>query len=189
MTPRARHRDRNKPSEPQNVGPPKVQPFKTQEDRARWVEAETERRLREEETIGEIELEPLDNFPPQAGWFRNDGEPPPNRRAGEECKALAAVIASSCNGWPSKPTAAEAEQVMKSRTRGSREDAIAWTIATESSVELVMEAEEDGGYSLQDLAWWIRELQIPAYKRIRWLNAMSRGWTGQQRRAAQTATR
>ena len=153
------------------------------------MDAETERRLKDEESADETELEPLDTFPPRGGWFRKDDDPPPNRKAGEDCRAIAAVIAGSCNGWRWTPTAAEAERVMKSRTRGSRQDAIAWTIATESSIELIVEAEEDWGYSLQDLAWWIRELRIPAYKRIRWLNAMSRGWTGQQERAARTAAR
>ena len=159
-----------------------AQPDDRQEERARWVKAETEHRMTEEESIDEIELEPLENFPPHAGWFRMNEDQPPRRKPGEPCTALDAVIAGSCNGWRSKPTAIEAEQALRNRNRGSREDAIAWTIATESSVELIVEAEKDWAYSLQDLAWWIRELRIPAYKRIRWLNAMSRGWTGQQQK-------
>ena len=158
------------------------QPHDHQEKRAQWLHTETERRLIEEDSIDETELEPLENFPPRAGWFRMNENRPTPRKSGEPCAALATVIAGSCNGWRSKPTAVEAEQAMRNRNRGSREDAIAWTIATESSIELIVEAEEDGAYSLQDLAWWIRELRIPAYKRIRWLNAMSRGWTGQQQK-------
>lgn len=36
-----------------------------------------------------------------------------------------------------------------------------------------MAAETTGEYSLQDVAWWIRELEIPSCERIRWLNAMA----------------
>ena len=82
-----------------------------------------------------------------------------------------------------KPTALEAERALKERRRGDRADAIAWTIATESSDILVIEAEMDNGYSLQDLAWWIRELKIPAYRRINWLNTMSRAWTARHHKA------
>ena len=38
----------------------------------------------------------------------------------------------------------------------------------------MMAAETSGEYSLQDIAWWIQELEIPCYERIRWLNAMAR---------------
>ena len=165
-----------------------AQPNEDQEERAKWLDAETERRSIEEDSIDEVELEPLENFPPKTGWFRTNEDRPPRRRPGKPCAALNAVIAGSCNGWRSKPTAVEAEQAIKDRKRGSWQDAIAWTIATESSIVLIVEAEEDGAYSLQDLAWWIRELRIPAYKRIRWLNAMSRGWTAEQKHAPEAIT-
>ena len=147
----------------------------------RWAEEETYRRLREEDRNREAEIDPIANFPPEGGWFR-DGDGP-QRSPDEPCKALAAVIHGSCNGWPAKPTALEAERALKERRRGNRADAIAWTIATESSDILVIEAEMDNGYSLQDLAWWIRELKIPAYRRINWLNTMSRAWTATHEKA------
>ena len=42
---------------------------------------------------------------------------------------------------------------------------------TESNIDVLMLAEITGEYSLRDIAWWIRELEIPCQERIQWLNA------------------
>ena len=149
-------------------------------DRQRWVRREARRRLREETANEEITLSPAEHFPARSGWFGNGDQNTRTRAAGEPCPALDALVHGSCNGWREKPTAVEVERVMKARTRGPRADAIARTVATESSRLLIMKAEQEGGYSLQDLAWWIHELELPAWELIRWLNAMSTGWMKQQ---------
>ena len=152
------------------------------DDRQRWVRQEAGRRLREETANEEIALSPAEHFPARSGWFRNGDHNARTRAPGEPCPALDALVHGSCNGWREKPTAGEVERVMKARTRGPRADAIARTVATESSRLLIMKAEQEDGYSLQDLAWWIHELELPAWELIRWLNAMSTGWMKQQSR-------
>ena len=152
------------------------------DDWQRWVRQEARRRLREETANGEMALSPAEHFPARSGWFRNGDENARTRAAGEPCPALDALMHGSCNGWREKPTAGEVERVMKARTRGPRADALARTVATESSRLLIMRAEQEDGYSLQDLVWWIHELELPAWELIRWLNAMSTGWMKQQSR-------
>ena len=143
---------------------------------AEWLNGEIERRIVEEDARRPVELDEIENLPAQGGWLANTNRNRRARRAGEPCRALTALIHGACNGWQRKPTALQVEAVMKGRKRGDREDGIAWTVVTESPIELIVEAEADDGYSLQDLGWWIRELKIPAYKRIRWLNTMGRSW-------------
>lgn len=150
------------------------------EELQHWIDLETEHRLIEEDPYAEAELESIRNFPPKAGWFRPLHRTPGKRPPNEPCIAIETVIHSSCNGWTKKPTALEAEHIMKARQRGEWADVVAWMIATESPLELIVAAEQDGAYSLQDLAWWIKNLKIPAYKRIRWLNAMARSWSAEQ---------
>ena len=154
----------------------------TLQDWQHRVRQEAKRRLREETPNKEITLSPTEHFPARSGWFQNGDENARTRPPGEPCPALEALVHGSCNGWREKPTADEVERVMKGRTRGPRADAIARTVATESSRLLIMKAEREGGYSLQDLAWWIHELELPAWELIRWLNAMSTGWVRQQAR-------
>ena len=48
----------------------------------------------------------------------------------------------------------------------------------------IAEADAAGAFSLQDLAWWIKEIGLPCYSRIKWLNAMGRAWRLQERRNA-----
>lgn len=153
------------------------EPKRGREDDLRWVGTEIDRRIREEDPDRREALEPLDNFPAEPGWFARSG--PARRPRGPDggSPALAAVIHGSCNGWPEKPTALEAEAAIKARRRNDDADDIAWTVVTESSTTLIIEAEAEGAYSLQDLAWWIRELRIPAHGRIRWLNAAAEAWS------------
>ncbi|MDE2907380.1 MAG: hypothetical protein OXQ28_14995 [Acidobacteriota bacterium] len=150
------------------------------DDWQRWVQQETARRRRDELPNRETTLSPPEHFPARSGWFGSGDENARTRAAGEPCPALDTLVHGSCNGWREKPTAAEVERVMKARIRGPRADAIARTVATESSRLLIMRAEQEGGYSLQDLAWWMHELKLPAWELIRWLNAMSTGWMRQQ---------
>lgn len=146
----------------------------------RWVRQEARRRIRDETPNAEATLSPPEHFPARSGWFRSQDENARTRAPGAPCPALDALVHGSCNGWREKPTASEVERVMKARARGPRADAIARTIATESSRLQIMKAEQEGGYSLQDLAWWIHALELPAWGLIRWLNAMSTGWMRQQ---------
>ena len=90
------------------------------EDDLRWVGTEIDLRIREEDPDRREELEPLDNFPAEPGWFARNG--PARRPRGRDggSPALAAVIHGSCNGWPEKPTALEAEASIKAGPAGCR---------------------------------------------------------------------
>lgn len=139
-----------------------------------WMQRESQRRITEENPYRDEALAPVARFPAESGWFRrHDGTDPRTRRPGEPCRALQGLVHGCCNGWRQKPTALEAEEAIKNRTPGTRANAIAWTAVTESTIALIIETEKDHGYSLQDLAWWIHELEIPAKRLIHWLNAMS----------------
>ena len=96
------------------------------------------------------------------------------RAPGEPSRALDIMVNSYCCGWRRKPTPLEAEEAIKSRLPTSRNASIAFMVLTEPPNRLVMEGEADGAYSLQDLAWWLHRRRIPAYGRIRWLNAFAR---------------
>ena len=138
----------------------------------KWIDAECARREEREDPDREAAVLPLDRFPTKTGRFEN-----PYIDAilvQYPAGAMAALIGDACNGWKRIPTEAEAIEAMRARRRGVFEDSIARAIITESDIDLVMAAETTGEYSLQDMAWWIRELKIPCYERIRWLNAMAR---------------
>lgn len=153
---------------------------------AAWVKRETERRLAEEDPTAIRELVPLEDLPNRTGWMRRPGGREP-RRAGETSSSLENLVHGSCNGWKRKPTAAEAEQVMRARMRGDREDSIASTVITESSQWMILEAEAEDAYSLQDVGWWIRELGIPCHRLIGWLNALSEAWVADRAAAVRRA--
>ena len=155
------------------------------EERAGWAKRESERRIAEENPTVVHQLVPLEELPNRTGWLRKaDGTDSTPRGAGEASSSLENLVHGRCNGWKRKPTATEAEQVMKSRIRGMREDSIASTVITESSWWMILEAEAEDAYSLQDVGWWIRELEIPCHRLIGRLNALSEAWL-----ADRTATR
>ena len=146
-------------------------------ERAAWARRETDRRIAEEDPTAVGQLVPLDDLPNRTGWLRKpDGTEPTPRRVGETSSSLDNLVHGSCNGWKRKPTTAEAEQVMRGRIRGGREDSVASTVITESSWWMILEAEVEDAYSLQDVGWWIRELEIPCHRLIGWLNALSETW-------------
>ena len=142
-----------------------------------WVRRETRRRIVEETTRGPVELKPVESFPHGRPIFNNEMRPLPPRVPGEPCRALDIMVNSYCCGWRQKPTALEAEAAVKSRNPTKRNAAIALMVVTEPPNSLVAEGEADGAYSLQDLAWWLHRRRIPAYRRIRWLNAFARRGT------------
>ena len=140
-----------------------------------WVRRETDRRLREEDPERPSEVAPVECFPnldepmfvgPYSSWRR--------KAEGTPSRAIASMISSYCCGWAVRPDPLEAERAMKGRTVTGRSHAIASMIGTEPETGLVMEAVAEGAFSLQDLAWWLKELAIPAYRRINWLNAFAR---------------
>ena len=157
----------------------------TPDERREWVRNETQRRLKEENQSRRAEIDEPGMFPAETGWF--NGPYADRLTAGMPEGALATVIHGSCNGWRDKPSVAEARNAIRRRKRETRADSIAWTIATESSERVIMAGEARGEYSLQDLAWWIRELNIPCYRRINWLNTMGRAWRRQQQVGRETA--
>ena len=137
-----------------------------------WIDAECARREEREDPDREAAVLPLDRFPTKTGRFKNPYIDAILRQF--PAGAMAALIAQACCGWKRRPTATEAIDAIRARRRGERADSIALAVITESDIDLVMAAETSGEYSLQDIAWWIQELEIPCYERIRWLNAMAR---------------
>ena len=139
-----------------------------------WARRETRRRAIEETTCGPVELKPVESFPHGRPIFNNAMRGLRPRAPGEPCRALDIMVNSYCCGWRQKPTPLEAEKAIKSRLPTRRNGSIAFMVLTEPPNRLVMEGEADGAYSLQDLAWWLHRRRIPAYGRIRWLNAFVR---------------
>lgn len=147
-------------------------------ERLDWMRRENKRRIREEDPDRPAEIAPVECFPgrdepmfagPYSSW-RPKAEGTPSR-------AIASMIGSYCCGWKRRPDPLEAERAMKERGVTGRSRAIASMIATEPEPGLIMEAVAEGAFSLQDLAWWLKELAIPAYRRINWLNAFARPQT------------
>ena len=160
----------------------KPQPESTLE----WARRETLRRAVEEQGDGPVELKPVKSFPHGQAIFNNELRGLQPREAGEPSRPLNIMVSSYCCGWPEPPTALEVESAIKSRDPTRRKAAIALMVLTEPPNYLVMEGEADGAYSLQDLAWWLHRRQIPAYGRIRWLNAFAQqtgGTEGERARA------
>ena len=141
--------------------------------RTDWARRETRRRA-VEETPGPVELKPVESFPHGRPIFNNEMRRLPPRAPGEPCRALDIMVNSYCCGWARPPTALEAETALKSRHPTKRNAAIALMVTTEPPNSLVALGEADGAYSLQDLAWWLARRRIPAYRRIRWMNAFAR---------------
>ena len=139
-----------------------------------WARRETRRRALEEEPPGPVQLKPVESFPHGQPIFNNALHPRRPRAPGEPCRALDIMVNSYCCGWKRKPTAIEAEEAIKSRLPTDRNSSIAFMVLTEPPDHLVLEGEADSAYSLQDLAWWLHHRPIPAYGRIRWLNAFAR---------------
>ena len=146
----------------------------SRQDYIEWVRRETQRRAVEEATRGPVELKPVESFPHGPPIFNNEMRRLRPRRPGEPCHALDIIVNAYCCGWRRKPTPLEVEEAIKSRLPTNRNAAIALMVVTEPPNALVMQGEADGAYSLQDLAWWLHRRRIPAYSRIRWLNAFAR---------------
>ena len=145
-----------------------------------WVKRESRRRLVEEDPNAPRELLPLHQFPTTSVFA--DLPNAQRRRPGEPCQALEALIAGSCNGWATRPTALEMEQAVKSRRPSLRAQCLAHVVLTEADTTCIAEADAAGAFTLQDLAWWIKETGLPCYRRIMWLNAMGFAWWLRQQR-------
>ena len=143
--------------------------------RRAWVEREALRRLAEEPNAPR-NLLPLEQFPTTSIFAAVLNENGQKGRPGEGCHALAGLIAGSCNGWVTRPTAVEMEHAIKSRRWTRRAWCLARTVLTEADTMCIIRAEARRSFSLQDLAWWIHRSGLPCYRRIKWLNAMGRAW-------------
>ena len=154
----------------------------TPEQREAWVKRETQRRLTEEDPNAPRELLPLHQFPTTSIFAEVLKDRAQARQPGEPCQALEALIAGSCNGWVKRPTALEMEQAVKSRRPSRRAHCLAQVVLTEADTTCIAEADAAGAFTLQDLAWWIKETGLPCYRRIMWLNAMGLAWWLRQQR-------
>ena len=159
-------------------------PRQNAERREAWIERETRRRLAGEDPNAPRNLLPIEQFPTTSVFAGMLKERAQKRNPGEPCQALEALIAGSCNGWVKRPTAEEMEQAVKSRQATRRARCLARVVLSEASTMCIAEADAAGAFSLQDLAWWIKEIGLPCYRRIKWLNAMGRAWRLQERRNA-----
>ena len=156
--------------------PTPERPRQNAERREAWIERETRRRLAEEDPDAPRNLLPIEQFPATSVFAGMLKERAQKRSPGEPCQALEALIAGSCNGWVKRPTAEEMEQAVKSRQSTRRARCLARVVLSEASTMCIAEADAAGAFSLQDLAWWIKEIGLPCYSRIKWLNAMGRAW-------------
>ena len=153
------------------AGPERGTPTDSASER-RWVEwaaRECRRRAIEEDPDRIEEILPPERFPAETGTF--GGPYTAALQKQYPAGATAALIADACCGWRRRPTTAEAVRAIRGRRRGPFEDCIVETMITESNIDVLMLAEITGEYSLRDIAWWIRELEIPCQERIQWLNA------------------
>ena len=136
-----------------------------------WIDAECKRREEEENPDRKTTLLPLDRFPTTTGHQEID------TRLGDDCpryRVLESAPASRPHRFygfrhrrdPLPAVALASDQ----RSHGP------CRVLSEYRADVRVSepaAETTGEYSLQDVAWWIRELEIPCYERIRFLNAMA----------------
>lgn len=146
-----------------------------------WVRRENARRIEEEDSDTLPTLAPVETFPHGFSFLAN-GTRTPVRQPGTPSTAIETIISQSCCGWSVTPTALEAEAAIKARKRIGIAAPMASTVIGESSRGLIVLGEREQAWSLQDLAWWIHELQLPMKKKIRWLNAMSKEYQLQRAR-------
>lgn len=137
-----------------------------------YVVEETRRRVFDENVDRKRRLEPVDSFPNEMGFFG-----PPERldarRQGEPCRAIAAIIARNCGGWISRPTALEAERVMRQRDARNGNVAVGGVIVGEGEIPDFISADRSHAFSLQDIAWWVCHVRPRRYRLIYWLNMFS----------------
>ena len=155
------------------------------EARQAWLERETRRRVVEEDPHAPRDLLPLTQFPTTSVFAIVLQDKAQRRRPGEPCQALETLIAGSCNGWVERPTALEMEDAVKSRRPSRRARCLVCVVLSEADTTCIAHADAAGAFSLQDLAWWIKEIGLPCYSRIEWLNAMGRSWWLRERRKAE----
>lgn len=127
------------------------------------------------------ELAPVRNFPHGFSWFETVAPRGVTRKPGADSRVLGALIAQSCSGWPTPPTASEAERTMKARVAEGRAHAISGLIIREAPLWMIIEGEREQAWSLQDLAWWIHKRRIRALRLIRWMNVISREYVARHR--------
>lgn len=154
-----------------------------------WIARESKRRIVKENPNAPSRVWPLEQFPTTSIFADVLNEKAQKRGAGEACRALEGLIAGSCNGWVRKPTSQEMEQAIKGRHSTPRTRSLAKVVLREADTMCIAHAEATGAFSLQDLAWWIKETGFPCYERIKWLNAIGRSWWLRRRKGRHQGTR
>ena len=145
---------------------------RTGDELREWIRSEGRtRRIEETEP-----LEPVENFPHGFSWFERVAPKGRRRKPGEDSRALRALIAETCSGYERKPTPREAEAAIKARSGTGLGVAIAANLIAEADVCMLMEGEREGAWSIQDIAWWMHDLNADCRELIEWLNYTSRNY-------------
>lgn len=140
-----------------------------------FFESERLRRLYDERHAADDPLAAVDTFP-TIGFFTSDPDYEP-RRTGEPCTALERIISRSLLKRPYAPAALEAEEIVRNRDAAdSRSRDIGRMVVSLARMEDVIEADVDGAFGVQDVAWWITNAGITDYPKLYWLNSFSSEW-------------
>ncbi len=95
-------------------------------------------------------------------------------RTGPVSSAVARRLASSCAGWPVRPTAAEFYAAIHAEHPDGRQKALISTWATEASYLDIMDAWAERVYTIRELVAAFHKIEgLYAFTRFRWLNKMA----------------
>lgn len=140
-----------------------------------FFESEDRRRLYDERHAAEDPLAAVETFP-GGGFFKPDAGYQP-RLPGEPCIAIERIVRRGMLRSPYAPTALEAEEIIRNRdTTNARSRDIGRMVVGTAQMEEVIEAEVDGAFSLQDVAWWITNTEVRSHEKLYWLNSFSTEW-------------
>lgn len=150
-----------------------------------WEEKTTRDWLREKGGTAP-DLLPLEEFPDTPGVYGpaktgTGGQPEGGRR--RPSPTVRMLVCSTTAGWKNKPDAAEFEDRIRSREDTPLNREIAAALLGGLSWSELSDAERDGAFSLQDLAWWTKTLGPPYPDRILcYLENMRKLWAIQEGR-------
>ena len=113
------------------------------------------------------------NEPAPASYF-NDWTGHAPGRMGPASTAVARRLASSCAGWPERPSAAEFYAAVHAERPDLRQKALLATWAREASYLDIIDAWGEHVYTIRELVTALHKVEgLHAFSRFRWLNHMA----------------